>query len=73
MTKQRSVGEGDYEAGRRYDKAATDFVQKHPDKVKVAAKNAKDAMNSSERDELDRAARKGASHSKGEDPAIKRK
>ncbi|MEO8155633.1 MAG: hypothetical protein ABI605_21415 [Rhizobacter sp.] len=58
-------GEGDYEAARRYDKAAHDFAQSG--KVEPAARKAepKDAREASE---LEQAEEIGKSHAKGEDP-----
>ena len=58
-------GEGNYEATRRYDKAATDFAQSG-DKVKEAARQAS-PKDQAEADEMENAERAGKSHSKGED------
>jgi len=59
-------GEGNYDATRRYDKAAREFAQSG--KVDEAARAARPASEQ-EADELRRAEREGKSHSKGEDPA----
>lgn len=59
-------GEGNYDATRRYDKAAHEFAQSG--KVGDAARAAKPA-NPEEAEALKRAERAGRSHSKGEDPA----
>ena len=59
-------GEGNYDASRRYDKAARDFVQSG--QVDEAARNAR-PISEKEADELRRAEREGLSHSKGEDSA----
>ena len=59
-------GEGNYDASRRYDKAARDFVQSG--QVDEAARNAR-PISEKEADELRRAEREGLSHSKGENPA----
>ena len=65
-TEQDKVqGEGDYEAARRYDKAAHDFAESG--KVEDAARQAR-PTSPEEADELRRAEREGKSHSKGEDP-----
>jgi hypothetical protein len=63
-------GEGDYEAGRRYDKASREFA--HSGKVEPAARDAapEDAREAAE---LDDAEQKGKSHSKGEGPLVSRK
>ena len=62
-------GEGNYDATRRYDKAARAFVRSG--KVDAAAHDAE--PNSPEQAEaLRRAEEVGRSHSKGEDPAIKK-
>ncbi|GAB4558850.1 MAG: hypothetical protein Tsb007_20090 [Rhizobacter sp.] len=58
-------GEGDYEAARRYDKAAQDFAQSG--KVAEAARKAQ-PQNPKEAEELKRAEKAGKSRSKGEDP-----
>lgn len=66
LTEQDKVqGEGDYEAARRYDKAAHDFAESG--KVEEAARQARPATPE-EADELRRAEREAKSHSKGEDP-----
>ena len=59
-------GEGNYDASRRYDKAAHEFVQSG--QVDESARNAR-PISEKEADELRRAEREGLSHSKGEDPA----
>jgi hypothetical protein len=63
-TKKDEVqGEGDYEAGRRYDKAAREFAESG--KVEPAAHDAAPA-DADEAKELERAEDEGKSHSKGE-------
>ncbi len=60
-------GEGNYDASRRYDKAAREFAESG--KVEDAARAAKpDSPEQAE--ELKRAERAGQSHAKGEDPAL---
>lgn len=59
-------GEGNYDATRRYDKAAHEFAQSG--KVDDAARAAKPA-SPEEAEALKRAERAGRSHSKGEDLA----
>ncbi|HTJ06880.1 MAG TPA: hypothetical protein VL624_16165 [Caldimonas sp.] len=63
-------GEGDYEAGRRYDKASREFA--HSGKVEPAARDAapEDAREAAE---LDDAEQKGKSHSKGEGPLVSKR
>jgi hypothetical protein len=58
-------GEGNYEATRRYDKAATAFAQS-TGKVKEAARNAR-PVDQADADEMRQAEQEGKSHSKGED------
>jgi hypothetical protein len=60
-------GEGDYEAGRRYDKASRDFAESG--KVEPAARDAA-PDNAREAEELERAEEEGKSHAKGEDPLL---
>ena len=60
-------GEGDYEAARRYDRAAADFAQSG--KVAPAARKAK-PLTAEEAAKMLKAEREGRSHAKGEDPAI---
>jgi len=59
-------GEGDYDAARRYDKAAHEFAESG--KVEEAARDAR-PKTPEEAEELSRAERAGKAHSKGEDPA----
>jgi len=63
-------GEGDYEAGRRYDRASREFA--HSGKVEPAARDAapEDAREAAE---LDDAEQKGKSHSKGEGPLVSKR
>ena len=60
-------GEGNYEATRRYDKAATDFAQSG--KVDEAARAAQPG-SAEEARSLEQAEEEGKSHAKGEDPAL---
>lgn len=62
-------GEGNYEATRRYDKAATDFAQSG--KVDEAARGARPTSESEAKEMLE-AEEEGKSHAKGEDPALKK-
>lgn len=63
-------GEGDYEAGRRYDKASREFAESG--KVEPAAHEAapEDARKA---EELERAEEEGKSHSRGEGPLVSSK
>jgi hypothetical protein len=60
-------GEGDYDAGRRYDKAAREFAESG--KVEPAAHDAA-PHDAREAEELARAEAEGKSHSKGEGPLV---
>ena len=60
-------GEGDYNAARRYDQAARQFVQSG--QVEEAARDAKPA-SPEEAAELRRAEQEAKSHAKGEDPLL---
>ena len=60
-------GEGNYEASRRYDKAAHEFAESG--KVDDAARAAR-PLTPEEAQELYRAEQAGKAHSKGEDPAV---
>ena len=62
-------GEGNYDATRRYDKAATDFVQSG--KVDQAARDAR-PKSDAEADAMRKAEQEGKSHAKGEDPALRK-
>jgi hypothetical protein len=64
----RVQGEGDYDAARRYDKAAREFAESG--KVEEAARDAR-PTSPQEAEELARAEREGKSHAKGEDPLLK--
>jgi hypothetical protein len=68
--KDEIQGEGDYEAGRRYDKASREFAESG--KVEPAAHEAAPA-NSEEARELERAEAEGKSHSKGEGSLVSNK
>ena len=65
--KDEVQGEGDYEAARRYDKAAREFAESG--KVEEAARDAKPS-SAEEADELRRAEREGKSHATGKDPRL---
>ena len=62
-------GEGDHEAGRRYNEATREFVE-HNDVTGVA----RDAepQNAAEQEELEQAERKGRLRAKDEDPLLDR-
>jgi hypothetical protein len=62
-------GEGNYDATRRYDKAATDFVKSG--KVEQAARDAR-PKDEAEAEALRKAEQEGKSHAKGEDPALRK-
>jgi len=62
-------GEGNYDATRRYDKAATDFVKSG--KVEQAARDAR-PKNEAEAESMKKAEQEGKSHAKGEDPALRK-
>ena len=77
MTRKRRIherhvqGEGDYVAGRRYDKAQREFVKSG--QVDEAADKAKPA-DAAQAAEMEQAEKAGKSHSRGEAPGdIKRK
>src|SRR4051794_12359517 len=57
-------GEGDYEAGRRYDKAAREFAESG--RIEPAAHDA-EPKSEAEAEAMRRAEAEGLSHSKGED------
>jgi hypothetical protein len=61
--KDQVQGEGDYEAGRRYDKASREFAESG--RVEPAAHDAA-PESAREAEELKRAEEEGKSHSKGE-------
>ena len=69
-TKDKVQGEGDYEAGRRYDKASREFA--HSGRVEPAARAAA-PENAREAAELERAEQQGKSHSKGEGPLVSKR
>jgi hypothetical protein len=69
IRKSQVQGEGDYEAGRRYDKAAREFAQSG--KVPEAARKAK-PHSADEAGEMRDAELLGKSRSKGEDPGDSR-
>ena len=60
-------GEGNYDASRRYDKAAHDFAESGQEEA--AARAARPA-SPAEAQALSDAERAGKAHSKGEDPAV---
>ena len=63
-SKDQVQGEGDYDAGRRYDKAAREFAESG--RVEPAAHDA-EPKSEAEAEALRRAEDEGKSHSKGED------
>jgi len=64
-SKDQVQGEGDYEAGRRYDKASREFAESG--RVEPAAHDAA-PESEQEAEQLERAEQEGKSHSKGEGP-----
>ena len=65
---QPNEGEGSRTAAREYDRAAEKFAKSG--KVEEKAREARDAVDSSEGPELERAEAEGRRHAKGEDPAV---
>ena len=63
-------GEGDYAAGRRYDKAAREFAESG--KVDPAARDAAPG-STEEAEQMQQAEEAGKSHSKGEGPLVSKK
>ena len=69
--KQRNEGEGNRTAARVYNRATKEFVRSG--KVEKQADLAKQALDSPQRTELERAEQAGKNKSRGEDPAVLRK
>ena len=67
--KDQVQGEGDYNAGRRYDKASREFAESG--KVEPGARDAA-PDDEREAEDMERAETEGKSHAKGEDPLLKR-
>ena len=70
MSGQKNEGEGNKTAARQYNKATQNFV--NSGKVEKAAKEAQQAMQSDEREDLERARHEAASHAKEHDPEEER-
>jgi hypothetical protein len=64
-------GEGSRSGARTYDRAAEKFAKSG--KVAEKAREARQAVDSPEGKELERAEAEGKRHGKGEDPALKHK
>ena len=62
-SKDQVQGEGDYDAGRRYDKASREFAESG--KVEPAARDAA-PDSAAEAEQMQQAEEAGKSHSKGE-------
>lgn len=62
-------GEGDYEAARRHRKRVSEFIENN-DVEKAAVRAAPESA--AEAEELEDAEAEGKSHSKGEDPALRK-
>jgi hypothetical protein len=60
-------GEGDYNAGRRYDKASREFAESG--RVEPAARDAA-PEDQREAEDIERAEEEGKAHSKGEGPLV---
>ena len=67
----QNEGEGSRSAAAAYDRNQTDFTRLGD--VSGQANAAKKAMDSPEREEMQKAERTGKSHSHGEDPSLYRK
>jgi hypothetical protein len=68
--KDKVQGEGDYDAGRRYDQASRTFAKSG--RVEPAARDAA-PKTATEGSELERAEQAGKSHSKGEGPLVSKR
>ena len=66
---QQNEGEGNKTAAREYNREQQAFVKSG--KVEGKAREAEDAIDSDEGEDLREAERKGKSHSHGEDPILK--
>ncbi len=64
MTTDKIQGEGNYKAARDYDEATSAFA-KDENRVEKAAKDAENALDGDEAQELERAEAEGKSHAKG--------
>lgn len=56
-------GEGNYSAARRFRKGETDFVEHNKDKIRTLGKQAEEALEGKEGDELRDAEDRARSHS----------
>lgn len=70
MTTDRNQGEGDRASARRFSESAERFAKEGP--VEKAAEKARAARSGPEKQELDRAERKGRQAAKEHDPAVRR-
>jgi hypothetical protein len=68
---QKNEGEGNKTAARHYNEATERFTESG--KVEQKAREAKDALEGDEANELEHAELVGKKHSHGEDPALKKK
>ncbi|HEX4236300.1 MAG TPA: hypothetical protein VH041_18580 [Caldimonas sp.] len=68
--KDKVQGEGDYDAGRRFDKASRDFAKSG--RVEPAARAAA-PKTANEGQDLERAEQEGKSHSKGEGQLVSKR
>ena len=66
---QKNEGEGNKTAAREYNKGTTEFAKSG--QVEGKAREAKQAMQGREADEMRKAEREGKSHSHGEDRLLK--
>jgi hypothetical protein len=66
---QRNEGEGNKTAAREYNQETTEFTKSG--QVESKAREAKQAMEGRESDEMRKAEREGKSHSHGEDRLLK--
>jgi hypothetical protein len=69
MANDKTQGEGDYEAARHYREKTEDFVDKG--KVEQQAEDRR-AVDSAEKEELERAEQAGKSRAKEKDPSVHR-
>jgi hypothetical protein len=70
MPKQKTVGEGDYEATRRYRKRTEEFL-KNNDVEKASVRAAPESKREAE--DMKAAEAAGKRRAKGEDPALRRR
>lgn len=67
--RKEQLGEGNYTAGREFNRDQGDFIENNPQRIKDKAREAAEAVDGPEADDLERAEAEGRSHARTDRPS----